>query len=124
MSDLYPPKPQARNPVPPPFVQPEAPSSISEFGALQGDDVLELLVQCISQLSPTQKTILAMYYYEDLEIAEIAACVGLTEDELDQVRAETVGLLRTILTARIRLPEHPASFDKHHAADGSHVLNG
>jgi len=78
-------------------------SSISEFEALPRDEVLELLVQCILQLSPTQKTILAMYYHEELEPAEIAACVGLTEGELDQVRAETVGLLRTMLAAQISL---------------------
>jgi DNA-directed RNA polymerase specialized sigma subunit len=78
-------------------------SSISEFEALPRDEVLELLVQCILQLSPTQKTILAMYYHEELEPAEIAACVGLTEGELDQVRTETVGLLRTMLAAQIGL---------------------
>src|SRR5215472_8417619 len=87
-------------------------SSISEFDALQRDEVLELLVQCISQLSPTQKTILAMYYHEDLEPAEIAPCVELTEGEVDQIRAETVGLLRTMLPAQIGLPELPATFDK------------
>ena len=78
-------------------------SSISEFEALPRDEVLELLVQCILQLSPTQKTILAMYYHEELEPAEIAVCVGLTEGELDQVRVETVGLLRTMLAAQISL---------------------
>ena len=92
-------------------------SSISEFDALQRDEVLELLVECISQLSPTQKTILALYYHEDLEPAEIAACVGLTEGELDQVRAETVGLLRTMLVAQIGLPELPASFDRPQEAE-------
>jgi DNA-directed RNA polymerase specialized sigma24 family protein len=96
--------------------------SISEFGALPRDEVLELLVQCISQLSPTQKTILALYYHEDLEPAEIAACVGLTEGEFDQVRAETVRLLRTMLTAQIVLPELPASFDEPQKADGADVL--
>jgi DNA-directed RNA polymerase specialized sigma24 family protein len=95
---------------------------ISEFDALARDEVLELLVQCISQLSPTQKTILALYYHGDLEPAEIAACVGLTEGELDQVRAETVGLLRTMLAAQIGLLELPASFDSPHDADGADVL--
>jgi DNA-directed RNA polymerase specialized sigma24 family protein len=93
-------------------------SLISEFDALPRDEVLELLVQCISQLSPTQKTILALYYHEDLEPAEIAACVGLTEGEVDQVCAETVGLLRTMLAAQIGLP---ASFDKPDA-DGVGLL--
>ena len=87
-------------------------SSISEFDALPRDEVVELLVQCISRLSPTQKTILALYYHEDLKPAEIAASVGLTEGEVDQVRAETVGLLRTMLAAQIDLPELPASFEK------------
>ena len=93
-------------------------SSISEFDALLRDEVLELLVQCISQLSPTQKTILAMYYHEDLKLAEIAACMGLTEGKLDQIRVETVGFLRT----QIRLPEFPASFDEPHDAHGADVL--
>jgi DNA-directed RNA polymerase specialized sigma24 family protein len=96
--------------------------SISEFDALPRDKVLELLVQCISQLSPTQKTILALYYHEDLEPAEIAACVGLTEGEFDQVRAETVVLLRTMLTAQIGLPELPVSLDEPQDADGADVL--
>ena len=87
-------------------------SSTSEFDALPRDEVLEVLVQCISQLPPTQKTILALYYHEDLEPTEIAAYVGLTEGEVDQVRAETVGLLRTMLAAQIDLPELPGSFDK------------
>jgi hypothetical protein len=75
--------------------------SISEFDALPRDEVLEPLAQCISRLSPTQKTILALYYHEDLEAAEIALCVKLTKGEVDQVRAETVGLLRTMSAAQI-----------------------
>ena len=50
-----------------------------------------LWVQSIAQLPETQKSVLALYYHEDLEPAEIATCVGLTEGEVDQVRAETVG---------------------------------
>jgi DNA-directed RNA polymerase specialized sigma subunit len=65
--------------------------------SLQRDDVLELLVQCIAQLPRTQKIVLALYYHEDLEPAEIAACLNLTECETEQIRAETVGLLRTTL---------------------------
>jgi DNA-directed RNA polymerase specialized sigma subunit len=96
--------------------------SISEFGALPRDEVLELLVQCISQLSPTQKTILALYYHEDLEPAEIAACLNMTECEIEQICAETVGLLRTMLAAQMGLPELPASFDQPRDADGTGVL--
>ena len=97
-------------------------SSISEFDALQRDVVLELLAQCIGQLPLTQKTVLALYYYEDLELAEIAAYLGLTECEIEQIRAETIGLLQTMLAAQISPPELPASFDKPCDADGAGVL--
>jgi len=87
-------------------------SSISEFDALPRRAVLELLVQCISQLSPKQKSILALYYHEDLEPIEIAACLGLAECEINQVRAETVGLLQSTLAAKIGLPELLVSCDR------------
>ena len=82
-------------------------SPVSEFDAFERSDVLEPLVQCIEQLTPMQKTILALYYHEDLELVEIAACLGLTECEIEQIRAETVGLLRTMLAGQIGLPEPP-----------------
>jgi hypothetical protein len=54
-----------------------------------------------------------------------SACLGLTECETDQVRAETVGSLRTMLATQIGLPELPASFDRPRDADGAGiVLNG
>src|SRR6516162_3792918 len=84
-------------------------SPIFEFDALPRDAVLELLVLCIAQLSPKQKSVLALYYHEELEPIEIAACLGLTECEIDQVRAETVGLLQSMLAAQIGLPELLAS---------------
>jgi DNA-directed RNA polymerase specialized sigma subunit len=97
-------------------------SSISEFDAFPRDAALELLVQRITQLSATQKTVLATYYYESVEPIEIAACLGLTECETDQVRAETIGSLRTMLGTQIGLPELPASFDRPRDADGAGVV--
>jgi DNA-directed RNA polymerase specialized sigma subunit len=69
-------------------------SSISEFDAFDRKEVLSRLVQRIVQLPPTQQKVLAMYYYENLQPAEIGACLGLTEHEIDLIRAETVSLLQ------------------------------
>jgi hypothetical protein len=96
-------------------------SSISDFDAFDRNEVLSLLVQCIAELSPTQKTVLALYYHENLQLAEIATCVGLTECEIDQIRAETLALLRTMLAAQIGLAELPVGFDNV-AEHGSGVL--
>jgi DNA-directed RNA polymerase specialized sigma subunit len=98
--------------------------SISEFDGLQRDAVLELLAQCIVELSPTQKTVLAMYYHENLEPTEIAACLRLTECEIEQVRVETYELLRTMLTAQIGVSELPGNFDNDDADDAGVLANG
>ena len=65
-----------------------------------------------------------MYYHENLEPTEIAACLGLTESETEEVRVETSGLLRTMLAAQIGLPELPANFDNDEADDAGVLVNG
>ena len=97
-------------------------SPVSEFNASERHDALGLLAQCIAQLSLTQKTVLAMYYHENLLPAEIAACLDLTECEIEQIRAETVGLLRTMLAAQLGLPKPPASLNEPRDADDPDVL--
>ena len=63
-----------------------------------------------------------MYYHKDLEPLEIATCLDLTECEIDQVRAEKVGLLKGMLAAQIGLPELPASFHKPGDVEGIGAL--
>jgi DNA-directed RNA polymerase specialized sigma subunit len=92
-----------------------------EFDASQRDDIVELLARCIAELPLTEKTVLALYYHEDLEPAEIVACLDLAECEIEQIRAETVGSLRTMLAAQMGPPELPASF-YNPDSDGAGVL--
>ena len=75
----------------------------SEFDALERNEALSLLVQCLGQLPPMLKKVLAMYYNENLQIAEIAACCGLTEFEIDQLHAKTLEVLQTMLAAELGL---------------------
>jgi len=99
-------------------------SSVSELDASPRNDVLEPLVRCIEQLTPTQKTVLALHYHEGLEPNEIATCLGLTEEEIAQIRVETVELLRSMLSAQIGLPELAASFDNNDADSAGALVNG
>ena len=92
-----------------------------EFDASQRENIVELLARCVAELPATQQTVLALYYHEDLEPTEIAACLELADCEIDQVRAETVGLLQSMLADQIGLPELPAGFDKPDA-DGVGLL--
>ena len=53
-----------------------------------------------------------MYYDENLQLAEIATELGLTEYEIDQMPARTLDLLQTVLAAQLshaKLPRRRAA---------------
>ena len=64
-----------------------------------------MLAQRIAELPRLQKTVLAMYYYENLPAAEIAACLGLAEHEIELIRAEAVRLLQTSYVRDFKQPD-------------------
>ena len=61
-------------------------------------EILILLVQRIAQLPAVPKKVLAMYYYENMQVLDIAACLGLTESRILQIHSEAMNLLRTFCT--------------------------
>jgi DNA-directed RNA polymerase specialized sigma24 family protein len=56
-------------------------SLLCEFDASQRGEILSKVVQYIEQLPSIPKKVLAMYCYENLHPTEIAAWLGLTEDD-------------------------------------------
>jgi RNA polymerase sigma factor for flagellar operon FliA len=72
-------------------------SSIGAFDALERKEMASLLAQRIAQLPEVPKKVLAMYYYEGLKLADIAACFGLTESRICQIHTQAVNQLRTYL---------------------------
>ena len=64
---------------------------------LDRKEVLSLLTQRLAELPDTPKKILAMYYYENMRLSEIAACFSLTESRISQIHTKTIGLLRNYL---------------------------
>jgi RNA polymerase sigma factor FliA len=72
-------------------------SWVSALDVLERKEVLSLLAQRMIKLSEIQKKVLAMYYYENMKLSEIAACFGLTESRICQIHTQTVGVLRTYL---------------------------
>jgi RNA polymerase sigma factor for flagellar operon FliA len=73
-----------------------------EFSPSDRNKVLELLSQRIAQLPRIPRKVLAMYYYENLRPAEIATGLGLTENEIELVRTQTMRLLRNKLVADLK----------------------
>jgi len=64
---------------------------------LEKRELLELLTQRMAELPDIPKKILAMYYFEKMRLAEIAAVFGLTESRICQIHAQTILGLRGYL---------------------------
>jgi len=72
-------------------------SCISALDVLDRKEVLSLLTQRMAELPDTPKKVLAMYYYENMRLSEIAACFRVSESRICQIHTQTIGLLREYL---------------------------
>lgn len=72
-------------------------SDVTGRDTMEKQELLQLLTQRMAQLPDIPKKILAMYYYENLRLAEIAEVFGLTESRICQIHAQTILGLRAFL---------------------------
>jgi RNA polymerase sigma factor for flagellar operon FliA len=72
-------------------------SCVAPLDALERKEVVSLLAERMEQLPAVQKKVLAMYYYENMRLSEIAAVFGLTESRICQIHTQSVGQLRNYL---------------------------
>jgi hypothetical protein len=73
-----------------------------DLGPSDRNKILELLTQRIAQVPRIPKKVLAMYYYEDSQPAELADGLGLAESEIGLIFTQTVRLLRNKLVADLK----------------------
>jgi RNA polymerase sigma factor for flagellar operon FliA len=67
------------------------------FVILERKEALALLAERMTDLPDVPKRVLAMYYYENMKIAEIAACFGVTESRICQIHTQTLRVLRSYM---------------------------
>jgi hypothetical protein len=60
-----------------------------ELDNAQHKESVLLLAQCISKLPSLQKKVLAMYYFENMPLADIAVSLGLSKISTYQILVET-----------------------------------
>lgn len=58
-------------------------------------DLMNRLTECVAALPELEKKVLAMYYFEKMRFAEIAAAFHLTESRICQIHRQAVLKLRT-----------------------------
>ena len=76
-------------------------SCISALDVLDRKEVLSLLTQRMAELPDTPKKVLAMYYYENMRLSEIAACFRVSKSRICQIHTQTIRLLRNYLVRHL-----------------------
>lgn len=72
-------------------------SQVSAREQLERKELTQLVIERIQQLPDVPKKILAMYYFEEMRVAEIAAAFRLTEGRISQIHTQTVLGLRAFM---------------------------
>jgi RNA polymerase sigma factor for flagellar operon FliA len=67
---------------------------INPLALLEDADARERLVQAIHELPEREKTVMALYYDEDLNLREIGEVMGVTESRVSQLHSQAVARLR------------------------------
>jgi len=60
-------------------------------------ELAELVAERITQLPEMQKKVLALYYFEDLRLREIAAVFGVTESRICQIHSQAILALKSFM---------------------------
>jgi RNA polymerase sigma factor for flagellar operon FliA len=72
-------------------------SDVSVRDKMEKSELMQLVASRIEELPEIPKKILAMYYFENMRLAEIAAVFSLTESRICQIHAQTVLNLRAYI---------------------------
>jgi len=74
------------------------------YARLEREELRQLLAEAITELPERERQILALYYQEELTLAEIGQVIGVGESRVSQLRTQAIGRLRSRLAARTRMP--------------------
>ena len=78
------------------------------FSQLERKELRAHLVRAIDQLPERERQILALYFEEELTLAEIGQVIGVTESRVSQLRTLALSRLRTLLRQSLGLHEAAA----------------
>ncbi len=74
------------------------------YARLEREELRQLLAEAITELPDRERQILALYYQEELTLAEIGQVIGVGESRVSQLRTQAIGRLRSRLATRMRQP--------------------
>ena len=68
---------------------------------LERMELREHLANAIQQIPDRERQILALYYEEELTLAEIGEVIGVGESRVSQLRSQAIARLRSLLNASL-----------------------
>ncbi|MFP5254967.1 MAG: RNA polymerase sigma factor WhiG [Acidimicrobiia bacterium] len=81
-----------------------ADQGLGPVAAYEVEEMRHLLADALNRLPEREKTVLTLYYYEGLTLAEIGSILGVTESRVCQIHTKSVIQLRARLAASEREP--------------------
>jgi RNA polymerase sigma factor for flagellar operon FliA len=81
-----------------------ADGGLGPVAAYEVEEMRQILADAINRLPEREKTVLTLYYYEGLTLAEIGSILGVTESRVCQIHTKSVIQLRSRLAASEREP--------------------
>ena len=75
------------------------------YARLERQELREFLAEAITELPERERHILALYYHEELTLAEIGEVIGVGESRVSQLRTQAIGRLRSRLATRMQQPK-------------------
>jgi RNA polymerase sigma factor FliA len=94
-------------------------STAGPMDTFEVKETKEALVAAVSQMADREKTVLTLYYYEGLTLAEIGEILGVTESRVCQIHTKAVIQLRAKLADRPEGTGRRPSSDKGANREGS-----
>lgn len=71
----------------------------SSLDGITRDEQVEVLAQVLTRLPERERTVLVLYFYEELNLRQIAEILHLTESRISQIRSAALNRIRGMLTA-------------------------
>lgn len=72
-------------------------SQTDPFEYASRSELKDLIAERLRQLPPVQQKVLALYYFEDLRLREIAEAFGLTESRISQIHSQAILAIRSYI---------------------------
>ena len=85
------------------FARLSDPDSADPQGSAEWEETKALLVRAIGELSEQERTVITLYYAEELRLREIADVLGVTESRVSQIHTRALYRLNRELAPRLGL---------------------